>query len=278
MHFKLRDHMSHRGEGTINEDQAGVNDHLAWIIDGATDLNPVAYFPGSTDARWVVDQVNTKLYEVSADSTPYLSKEIYQQLARHVRHELTKVDYPPDRILPSCSCGIARLDPDCEGVQLSLVGAVSTNTLLSNAYFSGREAAGVQRARSRLGTSKQAVSPAYDRHEIARRRQQYIVGIDGNVVLSANEEALETGVQEQRTSARLGDLFLLCTDGFARLIHPYGIYRSWPELASEIVAHGLDVALKKLRHHEVQHLSPYDSYKTSDDACAMLISIEENAT
>jgi hypothetical protein len=70
-------------------------------------------------------------------------------------------------------------------------------------------------------------------------------------------------------------MFLMCTDGFARLVEGYQTYESWPAMADAAIEHGLISLLRELRAYEDEHKHSEHNYKASDDACAMLVSIEE---
>lgn len=278
MYFNVLDHISDRGEGLYNEDLGGINGRLAWIMDGATDVNLTGYFSGSSDAKWLVDKLHKKLSEMATDSDESSLPDMYGGLATYIRNELSQVAYPKDRIPPACSCGIARIVPNRRVIELALVGDVylfstQTRSLLSNSYFANVESAGVRRARKRIG-NEQLLSR--DREEIALRRQGSIAGIDGQFVLSNNPEVAR-GVHTKTISARIDDVLLLCTDGFARLIEGYGRYASWHELSEVALSRDLGHVLQELREYESQHQESEHNYKTSDDVCAMLLDVREEA-
>lgn len=75
-----------------------------------------------------------------------------------------------------------------------------------------------------------------------------------------------------RTAAEPGTLALIMTDGFYRLVAPYGRYTDG-ELLEAASARGLGALLTELRELEA---SPSDDaeigrFKTSDDATALLL-------
>lgn len=51
MKIVKNDMLSETGN-VVNEDQAGMKDNVAWVIDGATGLNDEVYLPGESNASW----------------------------------------------------------------------------------------------------------------------------------------------------------------------------------------------------------------------------------
>lgn len=277
MYFEVRDYVTQIGEGICNEDVAGVRDGLAWIMDGATDVNASSFFGNVTDAKWLTDRLDTWLrYQDFAFSSTDLPKE-FGRLAEHVNAGLVDVDFPADRLPPACSCGLARIDEERGTIELALVGdvylfSVAHGEMLSNAFFAKREAAGVRQARMRQGESNLVLR---DREQIAARRRGYIRGANGQFVLSSNPGVVH-GVLTKSVPVRPGDMILLCTDGFARLVEGYRIHESWADLADAAIHHGLTPLLQQLREYEAGHGHSAHNYKASDDACAILVSVEGN--
>jgi len=276
MRFVLTDHITDKGEGACNEDLAGLGDQLAWVIDGATDVYLNTYLPGITDARWLVERLDGELRRAEAELTMGDLPALYGRLAEYVRLELAAVDYPKDRLPPACSCGIARPAPGQGIVELALVGDVyllanPSRDLLSNPYFSKREAAGVRQARIRNGGSGLELVHK-DREQIAMRRRGYLRGTDGNFVLSNNPDVVR-GVRTKNVAVRPGDSLLLCTDGLARLVEGYKVYESWATLSDVVAKDGLSAVLDELRAYERSHTRSEQNYKASDDVCAMVLTI-----
>jgi len=67
---------------------------------------------------------------------------------------------------------------------------------------------------------------------------------------------------------------LLCSDGFARAVLDYGLYRDWPELFQAAIDSGLETVIDGIRAFERKHIAAgtTNHFKRSDDATAILIS------
>jgi protein phosphatase 2C-like protein len=257
------------GEGVCNEDRAGQAGTLAWVIDGATSLTDAPALPARTDAEWLADHVDRYLRAHAGRDTADLPA-LYRRLAADVAVALADLEFPADLLPPACSCGVAWQAGDV--LLMGIVGDAflyvpGTDTLLSDPLFGRREAAGV------AGTA----TPARDRlvagrAGIAVRRRQYISGTAGSFVLS-NNPAVAGGVRQASVPVRPGQRVLLCTDGFARLVEPYGIYPSWAALAAAVEAGGLAAALRRLREYESAAEPSTTHYKHRDDACALVVEL-----
>lgn len=62
MKFRVLDESSSCGEGPENEDLWGSSGDTAWMIDGATSVDP-SYFASQSEGSWIARTVDSKLRE-----------------------------------------------------------------------------------------------------------------------------------------------------------------------------------------------------------------------
>jgi Protein phosphatase 2C len=272
--MKIIDQISSPGGERVNEDRLGYVGGLAWVLDGATDLEKDAFLPGASDVLWLVDRVGELLTEHGRASDENDPVHLLRTISHRIGTEMADLRFPADRIHPTCSVGLlvaargelrmARIgDPSC--VATGTAGPAE----LSTGFFGQREAEAVARG----GTG--GLDDDENRRGIVRRRQQYIEGALEESVFSGHPRA---GLQI-RTSTLRADRFehvVLCTDGFARAVVDYRLYPDWPGLVASALADGLASVLDRIRHHEN---NPPEGpggarsthFKKSDDVTALLI-------
>lgn len=272
--MKIIDQVSSAGGDRVNEDRFGYAGGLAWVLDGATDLERDTFLPGASDVLWLVDRVGELLTEHGCADDEDDPVRLLRALSRRIGTEMADLGFPADRIHPTCSVGLlvatrgelrmARIgDPSC--VATGPAGPAE----LSTGFFGRREAEAV--ARGGVG----GLDDEENRRGIVRRRQQYIEGVVEESVFSGHPRA---GLRI-RTSTLRAEHFehvVLCTDGFARAVVDYRLYSDWPGLVASALADGLASMLDRIRDHE--NNPPEGSggarsthFKKSDDVTALLI-------
>lgn len=269
--MKVLDQVTRRGGRALNEDRLGHTTNLAWVIDGATDLEHDAFLPADTDVQWLVDRLSELLSSTTPSARQDLERLLHTMSAR-VADDLSRLGFPVDRIHPTCSIGLSLVTSD--QVRLARVGdvtcvAVGAGTQeLSTPFFDRREARAIGLAR--------AGEPRQGRSGILERRQQYIEGRLEESVFSGHPRA-RLKVRSLAIDRRSVDHVLLCTDGFARAVVDYHLYPDWNALLSSTLTAGLDATVRRVREHE----STYQRseaitaahFKRSDDATAMIIDV-----
>lgn len=273
--MRVVESVSDAGDGVCNEDRAGQAGELAWVIDGATSLTDRPVLPARTDAEWLADHVTRYLTGTASRRLPDDLPSLYADIAGDVARVLAQLRFPPGTLPPACSCGIVRRTGDT--LTMGIVGDAflyvpGHDVLLSDPLFARREAAGVGAASATPGATPGTSLLVADRPGIAARRREYISGSAGSFVLS-NNPAVSAGVRQATVRVADGQAVLLCTDGFARLVDPYGLYPSWAELADAARGGGLAGLLAELRGHERETGPAGAHYKRRDDACALLVEL-----
>ncbi|HUY45848.1 MAG TPA: hypothetical protein VMV92_09010 [Streptosporangiaceae bacterium] len=260
------DEIADPGGPQLNEDRVGSGGKLAWVIDGATSLETSSFLPDESDVQWLVGFVDRRLRAMDYTELPSRGDLILQLLRKRVTEELVSFGFPEGRIYPVCSVGIC-LDQG-EFLELTRVGNVTCVVTgdrpveLSTSYFSQREASAVRRSAGR-GLSSPAV-----RADILERRMEYILGVEGESVFSGHSQAglYSHSIQIDRRDA---EHVLVCSDGFARAVVDYGLYRGWRDLVADAVEGGLRAIVAKIRRFERIN-SGGNHFKRADDASALL--------
>ncbi len=104
--MRVIDHVTSPGGRRTNEDRFGHAGNLAWVIDGATDLEADAFLPASSDVQWLVDRVGTCLAETDAEATKSNAEQLLNHLSSRIGLELNALEFPSGRIHPTCSIGL----------------------------------------------------------------------------------------------------------------------------------------------------------------------------
>ncbi|WP_329134298.1 protein phosphatase 2C domain-containing protein [Streptomyces sp. NBC_01476] len=259
------------GGSRPNEDRYGHTDTLAWVIDGATDLEPDSFLPATSDVQWLADQVGGYLRQ-RAVTAGLGAREVLTRISGRIGADLRELGFPPDRIHPTCSIGL--LVVGGEALEMCRVGDPTCVALgrqevtLSTDFFSRQESRAVGAAGS-LGLDDREV-----RRGIVERRQQYIEGQLAESVFSGHPNATLT-FQSARLAVGSVSHVLLCSDGFARAVVDYRLYRDWRTLVLAARDQGLPAVAEAIRAHEKKavHLAAAGHFKKSDDATAIIISV-----
>jgi hypothetical protein len=267
--LRVMDEISDPGGLQLNEDRVGSGGSLCWVIDGATSLEESTFLPAASDVQWLVDYVDGQLRELAAASHLAAGEHILALLKGRVTENMASLQFPADRVYPTCSIGLCLIDE--ASVQLIRVGDITCisngdmTTELSTNYFSMREASAV-RVSGRTGISADA------RAGILDRRINYIRGVEDESVFSGHPEGVLRSHSIQIGCRGLRHV-LICSDGFARAITDYGLYDDWAAVVADAIRVGLDAVVGKIRDFErTEHGGTH--FKRSDDASALLASLE----
>lgn len=265
MRLRTLDYVSSKGDGVVNEDRAGAVPERAWAIDGATDVaGKWTYDRHATGAEWIAAEVDAYLRDNLHQAYPL---DLISSMARHVDSRLNNLHFPDDALPPACSCGIVSVTGTTTSI--AIIGDItiyipSTGELLQNSQFARNEKAAVLLSGGNGLNHRDAVDG------IANRRWSYIYGQSGASVLSRNSH-IASSVAEKRFEHSKGDQILLVTDGLARLVDSYNVFSSWHDMTEFISAFGLSEANKTLRDYEETNSTNRANFKSSDDACGILV-------
>lgn len=263
--MKVREAITTAGGQRANEDRVGHRGTLVWVTDGATDLYVDAALPADSDVQWLVDTIGDRLTRAGADAYRGSAASLLTSIAADVAHEQAVLSFPASRVPPACS--IAVCVDQGTGYDLARIGdatAVVTGArwaLLSTDYFDRREAAAVATGE---GEADRVVAAMH------RRRLHTMTSGDVESVFSGHpDRRLRPHTARGDWAATEG--ILLCTDGFARLITDYRLYRSWTEVMADARDRGLHYLEKLIRDEENAPGGGGGRFKRADDIAALLL-------
>ena len=271
MHFYCRESVISSGGRQLNEDRILVLPTLAVAIDGATQVLPDAPLPSSSEGTWIADLVVRELIEkTTANGTPVA---LLRELSKKIDGELANLEWPKDRVPPVCSICILSLI-ECT-IELAILGDVSLVYRSSGQtirVFNNRFLTNERNAFPGNSNPDQTEQRAQTVGVIDRRRG-YILGLDGAGVLSRSPASMPSAIGGT-IRPEPGDVFLLATDGFMRLLDVYDIVSSTDELFSRATAPGgLATLLGELRRFESTRTDCIGTRKRSDDAAATIVEV-----
>ncbi len=272
--FEIVDAVNSPGNpGKTGDDRYGYDEGAgtAWVLDGATDATPLQPFPGAeSGAAWFADTLSSHLIghaPKEGEAPEVYFRRILEQVRARAESES---DTPLDSLPPAAW-------PIASGIWLRRLGDVAELCWLGDCMaldlISGEEYGPV-------GASEQE---SEDNREVLKRSEEEI----WNAVREAREAAFEaekpifslrphviTRLNRVSIPATARTQILLMSDGFYRLIHPYGLYDG-PGLASAVRTCGLGDLVTQLRRHE-SGLSrqAIGRVKRADDACALWLSFD----
>lgn len=267
----------------VNEDGLGLLGHCAWIIDGATGLSTEQLTKGGSDAAWLAGALDKALERLlgaggsGADTLGRVEAEIRQAFeaetahlpGRHIHHA------------PSACLGLIE------------ARRADTGELRINGYFLGDVVALVPSGQEILRWTDERAKPfeqktlaalAAGGHEPGRipeavRRQilenrTSLNQTDGYWVVSPSQPFAG---HELRFEAQVpaGEVIVLATDGFMRLVDVFGTYTDRTLHAALAAGRGDDLIeeLRTLERGDVQS-GAYPRVKTHDDATVLVITAE----
>jgi serine/threonine protein phosphatase PrpC len=277
----LRDSISIAG-GSCNEDSIGFLPHAAWVLDGATGLAPARVLPGPSDARWLVGEVDARLSASLrgdlARSTQSILREVVAGAAAAFERGALRRDVAPGEM--PCACLLmARVIGetlelgnlgDCRLVHRGVDGAA---TVFGTSRLDAFDRAAMDEAR-RL----RAADPSLTRAAlweallpVIRAHRALMNQPNGYWILDLSERFLPH-IETVRLPARAGDVLLLVSDGFHRLVELYGRY-TYPALLEEALRSGLAALGQELIEDADEECRTHPRLKPRDDASALLVEL-----
>lgn len=265
--------------GAVNEDRWGArDDNMVWVLDGATGLADERVLPGPSDALWFVEQIDGGLRGRAISGN--MPADVLRPIVRQMRDAFAEAALRPDAPavdLPGGALAMLRLVEgtaelsslgDCRVVHRDAHGAVSCFGTSKVTALDDLLVDEVVRLQG-LGLSPDAiwqrVLPMTRRHRALANQP------DGYWRLDLDERAL-AHIEIERKPARLGDAFLLLSDGFYRLVDVYRRY-SYETLLETAQQQGLAPLAAELRAIEAAdpECRRFPRLKPRDDATAVLV-------
>lgn len=256
-----------------NDDALGLAQGRAWVIDGATDLDPTPLTPSASDAAWIAHFANAELHR-RADAP---LRDVIADTARAARDAfaaLTGGPPPAKWRSPIASLLMAEEDADgvhgldlgdCRAFALDVAGAAFAVGGPPDAVDSETQAAAQQTDSDKPLLQREAtlVRLKQAREIVNQLGSQWTFGLD---------PACADHARAWRFMLARPAHILLMTDGFAALTDRYSAHD-----AAGLVRASLSVGLQDLGR-ELRAIEAADAagarhprFKRSDDATALLL-------
>lgn len=277
------------GTGT-GDDRYGFDEGTgtAWVVDGATDVGTRRVFPEAvereasglmlfeSDAAWYADTLNaafTAPPQAGEAPKAYLERVITGVAEKARKEALCDLSKEPRHNLPSAGGIWMRASGDA--VEFAALGdCVAIVHTGGRAHFVGQ----LDLIRAEHASNRQQLAePAGKAGGYAKAREaRDRMNTEGHHwVFSLHPEAAARA-EENRVKVTEGDHVLLMSDGFFRLVEPYGLYTVDTLMARALEDDGLLSLVNDLRQAE---RNPEDDakigrLKTKDDATALLVRVD----
>jgi serine/threonine protein phosphatase PrpC len=266
--------------GRVNEDLSGATQYAVWVLDGATGIADRRVLPGPSDARWLVNIVSDVLRQ-ELDAACSLA-DVMRGVARRVMTAFSHEALRPDASamdMPSACLALLRLAGDhmdlanigdCRILHRQAGGSVSC-------FGSSRLSALDEGLRQEV-IRRQATGLRHDEVwplvlPLIRRNRGLMNEAEGYWIIDASERWIEH-VETTTLIGRPGDILMLVTDGFWRLVDLYGRYDAESLLAAA-QSGGLASLVTELRTIEAadEECERHARLKARDDATAVLVRV-----
>lgn len=256
-----------------NDDACGFAGPRAWVIDGATDLHDTPLTPSASDAAWLAQYLNRRLYDA-----PFANQwdEGIGKLSLEASKWFNSLVNKPYERWQSPICSLLLVSEhadeiigadlgDCRFIALGADGAV---------HVHGGPPDAAEHESARAAQQTDAHKPLLERAEtIARlREQRAAINRDGAEWTFALDPQCGKHLRMWRFKVAPPAHLLLMTDGFSALADRYRVYDA-EGLVRAALDKGLQELARELRTIETEDASgaKHPRYKASDDATALLL-------
>lgn len=278
--FHCLDALTH-GPKPPNEDAHGVAPVAAWVIDGATGVNRGADILEPSGAAWLAQTLSASLSALLAQGGPTSLREVLAAAETNVSNAFE--DAVGDRAieapdLPTACLGLALLDAG--ELHLAAIGDISilhrkgdgAVTLLSDHAIE----AVASRTQAAFANARR-LRPQEDPWPLVRetiRENRLLANQPGGYNVVHPRMPWRSLVVTANHAIDPGDVLLLVTDGFYRLIDHFGIHTE-ADLVEAALADGLKPLIDRLRAEENAdpHGVRVPRIKKHDDATAILVRV-----
>lgn len=263
-----------------NEDLIGHCSDSYWVIDGATPLYPSRAKSGSSDAQRLVKHIDRRFRQHLCNGGPNLlsaAESVSRDVASHLRRRKPKRQSQ----LPSAACGLVSLHPD--RIDYLVLGDVAIVVQTGRRFVSLTDPSverfdrKVARELGReVGKGAKFRSARKGVEEMLRAHRDLMNQEGGYWVLGASPDAASHAEHGSIPLDGGWAKVLLASDGFARAVKLFQIYKGWRQLFSALEHRTLRNVVDEIR--EVERGDPealeFPRLSRSDDASALFIHYE----
>lgn len=257
-----------------NDDACGHTGPRAWVIDGATDLHDAPLTGSASDAAWLAQYLNRRLYEPIGEDWPRafsdLSRgagELFGALLQGRSCERWQMPIASVLMIVNRGGGsvyVADLG-DCRVYALDAAGAV---------HVAGGAADAAESEAQRAAAQTDAHKPLMQRTETLAllRRQRAGINREGAEWTFGLDPGCGEHLRIRRLDLQQPAHILLMTDGFSALSDRYRVYDA-AGLVRAALEKGLQELGRELRAIEAADATAarHPRFKASDDATALLM-------
>ena len=266
--------------GRLNQDRAGHTGSMAWVIDGASNLDSTTVTPNGDDAAWIAGQ----LHEFLANAAPEVALDnlleqaataLQQQYQIYCRKAAVTPALPPSAglvvvrwqeslieylLLGDCSLTLVDIQTrHHEVIQETKLRRLDDSAIDELSKF--------RRSGLSYAEAKERLMPTLQKHRRMMNTEEgyWVFGLDPTAVSHAI-----TGHLKLDTDTAL----ILASDGFSRLWDTFGAVDAGWGVYHSLATDGASTLLKKLRELENQDRGAdrWPRFKKSDDASVALVS------
>jgi hypothetical protein len=274
MRFELIDAVSDGVHDPI-EDAWGYTDTAAWVMDGASAVDPRPFFAKDSDAAWMVGIACRQLREhlQVASNEPRLVGAV-RAAALAIQEAMQQRKPTTAYTAPSAALTVGEI----VGNALHVGGFADVTLVCESdgeiAVFENER--GLRHELAALREHKSEEERQRLKERSRDRRRTAMNQPDGYWVLSDSPEAAEH-MRETSIPVKIGSRVLLMSDGFARVVQIYKLYESWPELMAALETTALSSVLLRIREVEANDPERQKFVRSSvrDDATAALLRIRD---
>lgn len=280
MRFELLEALSTPGR-TVNEDLAGHTGNAAWVLDGAPGLGKRRFFPGPSDAAWLVAQADRSLRRLAPDPTLSL-EDLFREVIEEVRDacETDRLAEIEQSLMdPSAAIVFLRLCDDrleCAllGDCQALLRLARTDRAFDGPTIDRLGLSGLERIDQMRMAGAISVAGFRDLLPDTLRRYRGSINQPGGSWLLGFDPEAAAHLDTFSFPASAGDEALLMSDGFYRLVDIFSACDG-PQLLQAARQGGLAALERCLRAAETADPEGQRSRRLHihDDATAMLLRI-----
>lgn len=273
MHFDTLQSLSLNGTpGKPNDDRCGAVAHLAWVVDGATDMGAPGLLGAQGGAAWLASTASAYFAASDKAGIRETCTAVFGQIEAQFERQRTRQISAPWEVPKAAYCA-AQLTGQGLGLAWAADSPILCLPKSGDAFWAtGAPDTGAERADAlALGVGVGAMREVSD--AVLQDRRAHRVRADHEALSAYAEPSLAVSHFAQLPIAT-GDELLLMSDGFARLVTDFERYTP-QTLAAALRRDGLVPLAQELRTIEQQDAAclAHPRFKISDDATALWLRV-----
>lgn len=283
MPFSLREAVSVKGHGLVNEDEYCCLPEAAWVLDGASGVGEQR-LPATTDAEWYVREFSAALFDQLVKAPGADSKALLRNAIRVLRHRYETAlvegapEYPPSAAFIMARekkhhveiCALGDCAAMCRTMEGSFVYTGGNDSAIDGASLSKLMAAQRDFPEASHDEIRERLAPAL------RENRALMNSPEGYWILSFADAAFNH-MRIVEVDADRDSPVLLMTDGFLRGI-PMLSHGEAELFYNLVLERGANEACKMIRGRESGDLSCRDfpRFKIHDDATCVVLMLDKD--